>query len=184
MQRLRIASALALIVFGSLLLASLTMPIYVLRGVGSGYIAFTSYRVELFNESIHVSLLEKVKAFSYPLLIQAIYTVFSGAMLLLNPGRIRREVVYGLALSASVAGYIASAAVAYMGTAVESAVSELPKSFRFVSSAGVIDFGDLIAEKTFVASLLSPLALIALASASTAFTAMTMVHPVSSRERK
>ncbi|WP_440059631.1 hypothetical protein ACSU1N_00280 [Thermogladius sp. 4427co] len=172
--RLRILyylAAVSSIVYGILLLAVLILPIYLVKGVLNGLVAFSYYRIVYYNATLSVYELERTRYLAIPMVFYAIFETVAGANLFVA---LREGEEYVLQLRVCFAGGLAGVVTSAIFLGVynhlfATALKSLVVSLDYTSSAGLVILGssDLVSLpytslllNTFLHLLLSSTALL------------------------
>ncbi|MCI4462495.1 MAG: hypothetical protein JHC12_06065 [Thermogladius sp.] len=137
------ASSLSTLVYGLLLILTLTLPLYYVTGVLEGIVAFSYYRITYYGSLIAVDELDRSSYMAIPLIISAIYMAVSSVNLL--TALIEREDYYTplrLCFTGGLVAVVASSV--FMGVYsyyFERAVSSLEVNLNQATSAGILILG-------------------------------------------
>jgi len=168
-------SGIALILYGILLLLSLILPIYELKGPIEGKISLFHSSLSLYGSPISIDALSRASLLSIPLTAIASSSLILGvAVITASARRISFPVLHRTAFSLSLS-FPSSSALAYLSklVLVGEAMREIPLNLGGVTSAGTIIMppvqvasGSSFALLTPLLSIFPPVLAMALASVS------------------
>jgi len=168
-------SGIALILYGVLLLLSLILPIYELKGPIEGKISLLRSSLSLYGSPISIDALGRASLLSIPLTAIAASSLILGiAVIAASARRISSPVLHRAAFSLSLS-FPSSSALAYLSrlVLVGEAMREIPLNLGGVTSAGTIIMppvqvasGPSLALLTPFLSIFPPVLSMALASVS------------------
>jgi len=168
-------SGIALILYGILLLLSLILPIYELKGPIEGKISLLHSSLSLYGSPISIDALSRASLLSVPLIAIASSSLILGvAVITASARRASPPVLHRAAFSLSLS-FPSSSALAYLSklVLVGEAMREIPLNLGGVTSAGTIIMppvqvasGSSLALLTPLLSIFPPILAMALASVS------------------
>lgn len=152
-------------------------PLYVYRGVFTGYISLVDYRLEMFGERVYMDVLERVRLLSILVLAVAVYTIASGLYLVFSlkkTGHLEKALY--IVLSASVTVFTEPLLLYIARVHIDVALGYIPGALRMTTSAGLLDLGETRVSQTLYTGLflLSPIVFLALAIVSTTLSVLNI----------
>ncbi|PNV81008.1 MAG: hypothetical protein C0179_04860 [Fervidicoccus sp.] len=136
----RLLAGVSLDLYGILLLLSLVLPIYELKGPIEGSISLLRYNVYLYGTPIHVDALDRASLLSIPLLAVALASLILGSLLILQSfKRESKPILMRISFALSLA-FPSVSALAYLSrlVLVGEAMREIPSDLGSVTSAGIL----------------------------------------------